>query len=46
MKSESNTDLGRLAHGGDAYEYRGTTFNVDLLIEALDNLEKFQAGGK
>ena len=30
--------------GGDAYEYRGSTTNVDWLIEALNNLEHFQAG--
>lgn len=30
--------------GGDAYEYRGSTNSVEWLIEALNNLEHFQAG--
>jgi hypothetical protein len=30
--------------GGDAYEYRGSTNSVEWLIEALNNLEDFQAG--
>jgi hypothetical protein len=30
--------------GGDAYEYRGGTNAVDTLIEALNDLEHFQAG--
>jgi len=29
---------------GDAYEYRGSTNSVEWLIEALNNLEHFQAG--
>ena len=33
-----------LLPGGDAYEYQGSTGNVDWLIEALNNLENFQAG--
>ena len=39
------TDL-VLLPGGDAYEYRGSTGNVDWLVEALNNLEHFQAGWK
>lgn len=31
-------------HAGDAYEYRGSTNSVEWLIEALNNLEHFQAG--
>ena len=34
----------RMLPGGDAYEYRGSTAAVDDLIEALNNLEHFQAG--
>jgi len=30
--------------GGDAYEYQGSTSYVDWLIDALNNLEDFQAG--
>ena len=30
--------------GGDVYEYRGSTNSVEWLIEALNNLEHFQAG--
>ncbi|MFZ0271042.1 MAG: hypothetical protein WAL34_04245 [Acidobacteriaceae bacterium] len=30
--------------GGDAYEYRGGTNSVEALIEALNDLEHFQAG--
>ena len=33
-----------LAPGEDAYEYRGSTGAVDALIEALNELEHFQAG--
>ena len=32
--------------GGDAYEYRGSTNNVEWMIDALNNLEHFQAGWK
>ena len=30
--------------GGDAFEYHGSTNAVEWLIEALNNLEDFQAG--
>lgn len=30
--------------GGDAYEYCGSTSSVEWLIEALNDLEHFQAG--
>lgn len=33
-----------LSAGGDAYEYRGSTSAVDILIDALNDLENFQAG--
>lgn len=33
-----------LSAGGDAYEYRGSTSAVDNLIDALNDLENFQAG--
>jgi hypothetical protein len=33
-----------LTPGGDAYEYRGSTSDVDALVEALNALEDFQAG--
>lgn len=33
-----------LSPGEDAYEYRGSTNAVDALIEALNELEDFQAG--
>jgi hypothetical protein len=36
----------RLLPGGDAYEYRGSTNDVEWLIEALNALEHFQAGWK
>lgn len=32
-----------LSDGGDAYEYRGSTSAVDNLIDALNDLENFQA---
>lgn len=32
--------------GGDAYEYRGSTNDIEWLIEALNDLEHFQAGWK
>lgn len=32
--------------GGDAYEYLGSTNDIEWLIEALNDLEHFQAGWK
>jgi hypothetical protein len=34
----------KLTPGGDAYEYNGTTAAVDDLLEAINELEHFQAG--
>lgn len=38
------TDDLRITPGGDAYEYHGSTEAVDRLVEALNDLEHFQAG--
>lgn len=44
ISARAVSDGMRLTPGGDAYEYQGSTNDVENLIERLNELEHFNAG--